>query len=152
MVTFNSLDLLKGKARPHYLVGDGIYEKIGEGKHKLTLKAYFPSERDSIGDRAKCHFPHVNMADAYFGLWNSIHVFMNYFDFAFPLAHKGEHLNLRPIPVDTEITLETKVDTFVNPNSNSKYDIKANYVAHYYHNGKMLMRFKGNSVAMSPEK
>lgn len=147
MVQFDSLELLKGKARPHYLIGNGIYEKLEENKHKLTVNVFFPSLRDSIGDRAKFHIPHVNMADAYFGLWNSMHVLMNYVDFSFPLARKGEHLNLKPIPVDTELTLETIIETF--PNTNSSFDIKGNYVAHYYQDNKMLMRFRGNSVAKS---
>src|SRR5574341_620842 len=117
---------LKNVPRPHYLRGFATY-KEESGAWRLNATARFPSEQPSIADRAKAHTPHVNIADAYFGLWNAIHIIARRMGIYDTLANSGSFEAKRPIPPDQEIQLEVLVGNFSEQNGRIEAQFEGKY-------------------------
>lgn len=97
----------EGTPRPHYLVGMAEY-----ANQTLTGKVYFPSSRDSIGDRAEMQIPHVNIGDVCFAAWNAGHIMAEQEGYPFRILTDEVRINLSryPIPADQELDLEVTAE------------------------------------------
>lgn len=105
----NTLELMKGTPRPHYLVGDAEISKEGN-KFGFAGKVNFTSEgHPSILDRSEKYVskPHVNAGDCCFALWNAVHIIAE--DFGYGSRILRDKILIEPkrlIPPDTELDLE----------------------------------------------
>jgi hypothetical protein len=141
-------DNLNGVSRPIYLVGIANYEE-NEGIYKLVSKVLFPSSEPSIDDRVNNHpIPHVNVGDAFFGVWNGVHLICNEEGFYGTLTSNGQYDAFKPIPADVEVTLELVLNNLneIN-NERSDFDVKVDFEAKYKNDEDILMVLKGNGFA-----
>lgn len=140
MVEINVIEALEGKPRPHYLVGKAEY--IHEKDRKLIAKVLFPTSRDSIYDRARQPIPHANIGDAYFAVWNAVHVICAQAGVVGTLTGNGCFEAKRPLPpnrmLDLEVILE---ETPANPKH-----IRDNYLGIFSLDGQELLRVSGNGI------
>lgn len=115
-ITLDVMRLQREHARPHYLIGNGVYaiEKNEHGLRTMTLKCgvRFPNTRDSIYDRMKMSHPHVNEGDATFAVWSAVHIMADQAGYGTRLIRKGEPIITKVFPwmfADHELQLEAKV-------------------------------------------
>lgn len=138
---------LENAPRPIYLLGDAQYEVV-EGDHILIAKAHFPTSRDSINDRIKRHqIPHVNVVDAFFGVWNGAYLICNEEGYHGTLSSKGEYEAFMPIPADKEIGLELIIRN-LEEIKKGRFDVKVDFDATYKHNSRTLMHLSGQGCAI----
>ncbi len=138
---------LREAPRPIYLVGEALYEVIN-GEHLLLAKTYFPTSVDSIADRANKHLiPHVNVADAFFGVWNGAHIICNEEGYHGTLSNKGNYEAFIPIPPDEEVTLELAIKDSEEL-TKGRFDVKVNFSASYLYRNRTLMNLSGEGYAI----
>ncbi|MBS3056646.1 MAG: hypothetical protein J4473_04395 [Candidatus Aenigmarchaeota archaeon] len=131
-----------GAPRPHYLIGPCEYTADGD-KHYLRATALFSSDKSpSVYDRAMFEDSHVNVGDAYFALWNGIHIMISQNGLYNTLAGTGKFHPKKLILPDTEIDLEIEV----TPKSYND-NVMAHYRATFSLNGEELLELSGNGVA-----
>ena len=132
---------LEGKPRPHYLVGEAEYS-FENGAHRLVATAVFPSSRDSIGDRAKAPVPHANVGDAYFAIWNAVHIISEMAGVCGTLTGEGQFRASRPIPPDTPLRLEVVLDNI----RDSGRHVCSDYKGVYSLDNRKLLEISGKGV------
>ncbi|MDP3026451.1 MAG: hypothetical protein Q8N63_01995 [Nanoarchaeota archaeon] len=134
---------LNGKPRPHFLVGEAEYS-FENGAHRIIATAVFPSSRDSVGDRAEASIPHANIGDAYFGLWNAVHIICEKAGVYGTLTSEGRFNASRPLPPDTPIRLEV----ILNNIHNSGRHIYSDYRGVYSLGNRKLLELSGKGVGI----
>lgn len=138
---------LKNTPRPVYLIGEAKYE-ISTGEYRLLANVYFPTSTVSIGDRVNGHaVPHVNIADAFFGVWNGVHIICNEEGYHGALSSKGEYKSFIPIPGDKEISLELIIRNLEDVKE-GRFDVSVDFEALYKHNSRTLMKLSGEGYAI----
>ncbi|MGV8162188.1 MAG: hypothetical protein ACP5N2_02515 [Candidatus Nanoarchaeia archaeon] len=133
----DSLNLLNDKPRPHYLIGNAEYEELN-GVYKLKAKVLFNSENPSVADRLNLEIPHVNIGDAYFALWNSIHLISEENGWKNLLAVKGTY-NAKDLLTNVELDLETLISSVKTLHGKLFADYKGTFSL----NEKKLLIFEG---------
>ena len=143
----NVADSLRDAPRPIYLVGNAHYE-VSEERHVLTATALFPSDVPSIEDRVRKHaIPHVNVGDAFFGVWNGIHIICDEKGYYGTLSSKGAYEALSPIPADEDIELDILVKNIQRLEQN-RFSVKVDFEASYTLESRTLMRLHGQGYAI----
>ena len=132
---------LKGKPRPHYLIGEAEYS-LNNGIYKLISRVIFPSTRDSIEDRNKPPIPHANIGDAYFGVWNAVHLICDQIGVYGTLTNQGGFIAKKPLPPDKPIELEVLL---MDTHNNDRH-IQAEYNGTYMLEGKVLLKIFGRGI------
>ena len=103
--------IMEHTPRPHYLCGSAKYSVEGN-IYKILTTANFTSEGNpSIADRLTNYlpYPHVNVADCLFGLWNAVHIIAEINGYRDRTLKKIIVQPQRLIPPDTELELEAVV-------------------------------------------
>lgn len=144
MTKIDLANALKGKPRPHFLVGEAEYS-FENGVHRLVATAIFPTSRDSIGDRAKAPIPHANVGDAYFGIWNAVHVICERVGVSGTLTSEGQFKALRPLRPDIPLKLEV----ILNDIKYSGNHVHSRYKGVYSLRNKVLLEIEGKGVGRS---
>ena len=145
--SLNELKLIEAP-RPHYLSGESkIYNENGEGR--LITKVVFPSSVPSIGDRLNAPTPHVNISDAYFSLWNAIHLLGKEIGFYDTLSPKGNYKVIKPLLGDTKIQLEATVKNILPSQKIENYNLEAEFMGKFSVNEKLYLVLKGKGIGRS---
>jgi hypothetical protein len=131
------MNLLSDKPRPHYLVGNSEYEEQN-GIYTLKSKVLFTPENPSVADRLNLEIPHVNVGDAYFGLWNSIHIISEEAGWKNLLAVTGKYKS-KNLLTDVELDLETIISNVRTLHGKLFADYKGTYSL----NNKELLSLEG---------
>lgn len=135
---------LNRKPRPHYLIGTASLRKEDE-VYTLETKALFSTTSPSVEDRNKGELPHVNIADAYFGVWNAIHILSDRLGWKNTLALKGSFHAREIIPANTEVGLIVKVQNI----REKKGLLFGDFDARYFLKGKTLLELSGRGRAQA---
>lgn len=146
MIKIDTAIALEGKPRPHFLVGQAEYS-FKDGEHKLVAQVIFPSSRDSIGDRNKPPIPHANIGDAYFAIWNAVHLICDEAKVYGTLTSQGNFEARRPLPPDKLLRLEVILK---ETDLNSRH-VHADYMGRYYLGNDALLIISGKGVGRKRE-
>ena len=112
-------------------------------RFQLRKYANIPLEHPSIGDRAGGLVPHVNVGDAYFGLWNAIHIIARQINACSVLAKNGNFAAIKPIPPGKDIFLEARV---IELHERARI-ITARFEGVYSIGGQILLKLHGAGTA-----
>lgn len=135
---------LRGKPRPHYLRGIAHYYE-DDGVYHLRGVVFFPLTTDSIRDRMDGEIPHVNIGDAYFGLWNAMHVIaQEQSGIVQLLATTWQGRALRPMRAEQDITLDLQIFNL----QTTPERLTVRYKAAYSFDQKLCLELKGNGVGV----
>jgi hypothetical protein len=110
--------------------------------HKIVATANFPSSYPSIGDRAKGRIPHANIGDAYFALWNAVHLIASQNEAIETLAIEGNYRAFKPIPPDTNVQLDLTLSW-----NHRTGKIHGKYGASFSLDGEVLLILEGKGIA-----
>jgi hypothetical protein len=98
---------LAGAPPPHYLVHiDEIVPKEN-GSYTLKGRVNFPSTTPSISARMAAPTPHVNVGDAAFAVWNTVHALRTEMKIRDTLVRRVSFESYHPLPADREVNIET---------------------------------------------
>ncbi|MCK4649672.1 hypothetical protein KAT36_00420 [Candidatus Pacearchaeota archaeon] len=143
----NELKLI-GAPRPYYLFGKSkIYNKNGEDK--VIANAMFPSFEPSIGDRWNSRTPHVNLSNAYFALWNTVHLLGNEIGFYDPLSTKGNYKPIKLLPADKNIQLEMMIKDIRPSQKMEGYDLEGKFMGKFLINDELYLVLSGKGIGKS---
>ena len=141
---------LKGTPRPHYLVGNAVYEHL-DSQHHLLSKVNFKSEgHPSIQDRAEKYVssPHVNAGDCCFALWNAAHIMSELAGYKDRIIRKQIIITPKKIiPPDTDLDLEVRIMEEKDVTKNQEIIGIGTIKGIFYHKGTELLNISAGYCA-----
>ena len=107
----DTMEMIEGTPRPHYLVGKGDYRREGN-LMTFSVGVNFKSEgHPSILDRTDKYVskPHVNAEDCCFALWNAVHIMSQLNNYGSRTLRKRIEITpFQIVPPDAGLRLEVQ--------------------------------------------